>query len=161
MNKFTLGLRMSVSVLFCVILMAFTADVLLDEQLVYIQNKLTEHHDSERGTEKISRFQLNVTNTGFCRYRRYYPSGKVEYFSFNLAKFKDLDYYGTDEQGELYLRTTGENVIVQTYKDKRGGDVDSMATYMVIPLKNMDAQDLVDLSERLVKTNAQLLLAQK
>lgn len=160
MKMFTLGLRMSISLLFCVILMAFAAGVTIDEELIYIQNKLVEHHDSERGEERISRYQLNVTNTGFCRYRRYYASGKVEYFSFNLAKFKDLDYYGTDKQGELYLRTTGENVIVQTYKDKRGGDVDSMATYMVIPLKNIDAQDLVDLSDRLVKTNAQLL-AQK
>ncbi|MNL63796.1 hypothetical protein D3C87_1879620 [compost metagenome] len=58
------------------------------------------------------------------------------------------------------MRTSGENVIVQTYKDKKGGDVDSMATYMIIPLKNIEPQDLVDLSERLIKMNAQLL-AQK
>ena len=160
MNKFTLGLRMFLSILFCLILTAFSTGSLLDEQMIYIQNKLVEHHDSEHGTEHIQRYQLNVTNTGFCRYRRYYASGKVEYFSFNLAKFKDLDYYGTDKNGQLYLRTSGENVIVQTYKDKNGGDVDSMATYMMIPLKNIEPQDLVDLSERLVKMNA-LLLAQK
>lgn len=160
MNKFTLGLKMSLSILFCMMLMAFSADALLDEQLTYIQNKLQEHHDSEHGDEQIKRYQLNVTNTGFCRYRRYYASGKVEYFSFNLVKFKDIDYYGTDKSGQLYLRTKGEHVIVQTYNDKKGGDVDSMATYMVIPLKNMEPQDLSDLMERLVKTNAQLL-AQK
>lgn len=160
MNKFTLGLKMSLSLLFCLVLMAFSADKLLDEQLAYIQNKLLEHHDSTHEEEEVKRYQLNVTNTGFCRYRRYYVSGKVEYFSFNLAKFKDLDYYGTDKNGKLYLRTKGEHVIVQTYNDKKGGDVDSMATYMVIPLKNIEPQDLADLSERLIKMNAQLL-AQK
>jgi len=160
MNKFTLSLKMSLCLLFCLILMAFGADRLLDEQLTYIQNKLLEHHDSEHEEEQIKRYQLNVTNTGFCRYRRYYVSGKVEYFSFNLIKFKDLDYYGTDKNGKLYLRTKGDDVIVQTYNDKKGGDVDSMATYMVIPLKNIEPQDLADLSERLVKMNAQLL-AQK
>lgn len=159
MNKFTIGLRMYLSLLFCLILMAFSTDI-SNEEVVFIQNKLVGHHDNERGTEQIKRFQLNVTNTGFCRYRRYYASGKVEYFSFNLAKFKDLDYYGTDKNGVLYLRTSGENVIVQTYNDKRGGDVDSMATYMIIPLKNMEAQDLVDISDRLIKMNAHLL-AQK
>lgn len=158
MNKFTLSLKIVLFMLFCVVITAFSADGLLDEQLTYIQNKLVEHHDSEQAEEQIKRYQLNVTNTGFCRYRRYYESGKVEYFSFNLMKFKDLDYYGTDKSGKLYLRTKGENVIVQTYNDKRGGDVDSMATYMVIPLKNMEPQDLSDLMERLIKMNAQLLV---
>lgn len=160
MNKLTLSLKISFSLLFCLMLMAFNAATLLDEQFTYIQNKLVEHHDSEHGEAQIKRYQLNVTNTGFCRYRRYYLSGKVEYFSFNLVKFKDLDYYGTDKNGRLYLRTKGEDVIVQTYNDKNGGDVDSMATYMVIPLKDIEPQDLADLSDRLVKMNAQLL-AQK
>lgn len=155
MNKFTLSLKMSLAVLFCLVLSAFSADRFLDEQFIYIQNKLLEHHDSEHETEQIKRYQLNVTNTGFCRYRRYYVSGKVEYFSFNLGKFKDLDYYGTDKNGKLYLRTRGEDVIVQTYNDKKGGDVDSMATYMVIPMKNIEPQDLSDLMERLVSMKAQ------
>ena len=160
MNKLTLSLKISFSLLFCLMLMAFNAATLLDEQFTYIQNKLVEHHDSEHGGAQIKRYQLNVTNTGFCRYRRYYLSGKVEYFSFNLVKFKDLDYYGTDKNGRLYLRTKGEDVIVQTYNDKNGGDVDSMATYMVIPLKDIEPQDLADLSDLLVKMIAQLL-AQK
>lgn len=158
MNKFTLSLRMSLFLLFCLILMAFSGPALLDEEFTYIQNKLQEHHDNECDEAQIKRYQLNVTNTGFCRYRRYYVSGKVEYFSFNLVKFKDLDYYGTDKNGKLYLRTKGEDVIVQTYNDKKGGDVDSMATYMVIPLKNIEPQDLSDLTDRLLKMNAQLLV---
>ena len=160
MNKFTLSLKMSLCLLLCLLLMAFCIPGLLDEELAYIGKKLSEHHDSEHAKEQIKRYELNVTNTGFCRYKRYYVNGKVEYFSFNLIKFKDLDYYGTDKNGLLYLRTSGENVIVQTYNDKKDGDVDSMATYMVIPLKNIEPGDLSDLSERLVKLNAQLL-AQK
>lgn len=160
MNKFTLSLKMSLCLLLCLLLMAFGASRIFDGELAYIGKMLSEHHDSEHAEEQIKRYELNVTNTGFCRYRRYYVNGKVEYFSFNLIKFKDLDYYGTDKKGLLYLRTRGENVIVQTYNDKKDGDVDSMATYMVIPLKNMEPGDLSALSERLVKLNAQLL-AQK
>ena len=159
MNKFTLSLKMSLFLLLCLIFMAFTAGI-LDEETAYIQKKLAEHYDNEQEGRQIKRYELNVTNTGFCRYKRYFTNGKVEYFSFNLVKFKTLDYYGTDKNGKLYLRTKGEDVIVQTYKDNDGGDVDSMATYMVIPLKNIEPQDLSDLSDRLAKMNAQLL-AQK
>jgi len=160
MNKFTLSLKIPFSLLFCAIFMAFSWDMSLNEELVYIQNKLLEHYDSTHDEEPVKRYQLNVTNNGFCRYRKYYASGKVEYFSFNLVKFKELDYYGTDQNGKLYLRTKGEQVIVQTYGDKRNGDIDSMANYMVIPLKNIEPQDLVALSDRLIRMNA-LLLAQK
>ena len=160
MNKFTLRLKIPFSLLFCAIFMAFSWDMSLNEELVYIQNKLLEHYDSTHDEEPVKRYQLNVTNNGFCRYRKYYISGKVEYFSFNLVKFKELDYYGTDQNGKLYLRTKGEQVIVQTYGDKRNGDIDSMANYMMIPLKNIEPQDLVALSDRLIRMNA-LLLAQK
>lgn len=160
MNKFTLSLKMSLCLLLGLLLTAFSVSAIWNEELAYIGKKLSEHHDSECAEEQITRYELNVTNTGFCRYRRYYMSGKIEYFSFNLIKYKDLDYYGTDKKGSLYLRTRGESVIVQTYNDKKDGDVDSMASYMVIPLKNIEARDLSDLTERLVKVNA-LLLAQK
>ncbi|WP_316814043.1 hypothetical protein [Pedobacter heparinus] len=159
MNKFTLSLKISALLLLCPIFMAFNAR-LLDEYTDYIQQKLTAHYDNREEMQPIKRYELKVTNTGFCRYKRYFESGKVEYFSFNLVKFKDLDYYGTDKNGKLYLRTKGEDVIVQTYNDKKAGDIDSMAAYMMIPLKNIEPQDLSDLSERLVKMNAQLL-AQK
>lgn len=159
MNKFTLSLKISALSLLCLLFMAFNARS-LDEYTAYIQQKLTAHYDNEVEAQQIKRYELKVTNTGFCRYKRYFESGKVEYFSFNLVKFKDLDYYGTDKNGKLYLRTKGEDVIVQTYNDKKAGDIDSMAAYMVIPLKNIEPQDLSDLSDRLVKMNAQLL-AQK
>lgn len=159
MKKFTLNLRICLCALSCVILMAFSAQIILDEELAYLQKMLSEHYDSSREEKEIKRYELNVTNSGFCRYKRYFASGKVEYFSFNLIKFKGLDYQGTDESGEsgdLFLRTKGEDVIVQTYNDKVGGDVDSMAYFMTIPVKNMKTQDLSDLTARLIKMNAQL-----
>jgi hypothetical protein len=161
MNKFTLSLKMSLSLLLCMVFMAFGVRIVLDEETAYIQKKLTEHYDNEQGEEQIKRYELNVTNKGFCRYKRYFTSGKIEYFSFNLVKFKDLDYYGTDKNGQLYLRTKNDDVIVQTYNDKQAGDIDSMAAYMTIPLKNIEPQDLSDLSDRLAKMNAQLVLVQK
>jgi hypothetical protein len=118
------------------------------------------HYDDAVQSGQIKRYELNVTNTGFCRYRRYFVSGKVEYFSFNLKKFKDIDYYGTEKNGNLFLRTKGEDVIVQTYNDRKEGDVDSMATCMSIPLKNIEPEDLITLSDKLAKMNAQLV-AQK
>ena len=105
----------------------------------------------------MKKYELNVTNSGFCRYKRFYTSGKVEYFSFNLCKFKDIDYLGTDKAGMLILKTLGDDVIVQTYNDRKG-DVDSMANYMSIPMKNVEVEDLSALSERLVKMNAHLLV---
>lgn len=163
MKKFTLNLRICLCALSCVIFMAFSAKVILEEEMAQLQKMLTEHYDSSREEKEIKRYELNVTNSGFCRYKRYFSSGKVEYFSFNLIKFKGLDYQGigdSTETGNLFLRTKGEDVIVQTYNDKIGGDVDSMACFMTIPVKNMKTQDLSDLSERLVKMNA-LLPVQK
>jgi len=160
MKKFTLNIKMCLSLMICMVFMAFSARMNFDEQTAFLQKMLTEHYDKDAGSVQIKRYELNVTNTGFCRYKRFFAKGKVEYFSFNLVKFKDIDYYGTDKKGYLYIRTIGDDVIVQTYNDKRGGDIDSMASYMSIPLKNVEAQDLIAISERMIKMNAQLL-AQK
>ncbi|WP_285058909.1 hypothetical protein [Pedobacter ginsengisoli] len=155
MKKFTLLLKMCLFLFLCVVFMAFTPVFSFDEQVNYIQKLLSSHYDNTSGPLSVDRYELNVTNTGFCRYKRHFTTGKVEYFSFNLLKFKDLDYYGTDKSGDLFLRTKSDDVIVQTYNDKDEGDVDSMATYMVIPLKNMEPQDLSDLHEKLIKLSTQ------
>lgn len=160
MKKFTLNIKMCLSLMICLVFMAFSTAVNLDEQPVFIKKMLMEHYDESAGPAQIKRYEINVTNTGFCRYKRFFAKGKVEYFSFNLLKFKDLDYYGNDKKGTLLIRTLGDDVIVQTYNDKEGGDIDSMASYMSIPLKNIEANDLIAISERMVKMNA-LLLAQK
>jgi hypothetical protein len=159
MKKFTIKLKTCLFVLFCMFLMAFSIPPDLLEETVFVQKMLKDHYNELAIKPALKRYELNVTNSGFCRYKRFYTSGKVEYFSFNLAKFKDIDYYGTDKTGQLLLRTSGDDVIVQTYNDRQG-DVDSMASYMSIPLKNVEAEQLSDLSERLARLNAHLL-AQK
>lgn len=160
MRKFTLYLKMCFFIIVCLVFAAFSEAGLRDEQTEFIRQLLSEHHDSTQGKRQIRRYELNVLNSGFCRYKRYFDNGKVEFFSFNLEKFRDMDYYGTDKQGVLYLRTKGEDVIVQTYHDRRGGDIDSMSSYMAIPLKEIEPEQLTALSERLVRLNAQRL-AQK
>ena len=160
MKKFTLNLKMCLLLIIGLVWVAFTTSSQLDEQTAFLQKMLTDHYDESAGSSEIKRYELNVTNTGFCRYKRFFVKGKVEYFSFNLIKFKEIDYYGNDKKGTLFIRTTGDDVIVQTYKDRKGGDIDSMAAYMAIPLKNIEAQDLIAISERMMKMNA-LLLAQK
>ena len=157
MEKFTLNLKTGLCILICLVFMAFSAYIPLDEQFVYLQKKLVDHYDNTQESKEVKRYELNVTNSGFCRYKRYFNNGKVEYFSFNLMKFASMDYYGTDKNGKLLLRTKGEDVIVQTHNDKKG-DVDSMATYLSIPMKDMEPEDLVDLSERLTKLNGQILV---
>jgi hypothetical protein len=155
MKKFTLLLKMCLFLSVCVVFMAFIPVFSFDEQTSYIQKLLSSHYNDTSGSLAVDRYELNVTNNGFCRYKRHFTNGKVEYFSFNLLKFKDLDYYGTDKSGDLFLRTKSDDVIVQTYNDRDEGDVDSMATYMVIPLKNIEPQDLSDLNERLIRLNTQ------
>jgi len=140
-------LKMGVFIPVFVVFTAFSTAGLLEEQSIYIQKKLLEHYDANQEILKIKKTELNVTNTGFCRYKRHFENGKIEYFSFNLIKFKDLDYIGTVKSGRLVIRTLGEDVIVQTYNDKKG-DIDSMAAVMVIPLKQVEAEDLNDFAEK-------------
>ncbi|RDC56351.1 hypothetical protein DU508_12155 [Pedobacter chinensis] len=148
MKKFTIGLKISLISALSILLCAFSDPESLEQYVEYLQKSLTEHYDFSQESNQIKRYELNITNNGFCRYKRYFNNGKTEYFAFNLAKFKDMDYYGNTSSGKLYLRTKGDDVIVQTYKDK-GGDVDSMATQVIIPLKNIEAEDLNQIRDHL------------
>lgn len=150
MKKFTFALKLilisALGLFFC----AFSTYDSIDEYVNYLQKSLTQHYDSSQETTTIKKYELNVTNNGFCRYKRYFGNGKIEYFAFKLNKFKDLDYYGTTNSGKLFLRTKNDDVIVQTYNDK-AGDVDSMAAAIVIPLKNIEAEDLNQIKNSLTK----------
>ncbi|MDY0905692.1 hypothetical protein [Pedobacter sp. CFBP9032] len=150
MKKFTLCLKISLLSATAVFLCAFSDPESMEQYVGFLQKSFIDHYDSSQEVKQIKRYELNITNNGFCRYRRYFNNGKTEYFAFKLAKFKDLDYLGNTTAGKLYLRTKGDDVIVQTYKD-RGGDVDSMATEVVIPVKNMEAEDLNAIRENLTK----------
>lgn len=148
MKKFTLCLKITSYLVACFICISFLPKSVPNEEAEHVQQKLILHYNSLPESQKINKYELKITNNGFCRYKRFFSTGKVEYFSFNLVKFKDIDYFGTSQTGMLYLRTKGEDVIVQTYNDKKAGDIDSMATFMTIPLKNIEAEDL---NEFLVK----------
>lgn len=160
MKKFTLNLKIGVFFSACLTFLIFSGFELPEENTVFIQTMLNKYYDIDVQSKEMKRFELNVTNTGFCRYRKIYNNGKVEYFSFNLSRFKTMDYYGTTERGELYLRTKNDDVIVQTRNDKKG-EIDSMATYMVIPLKNIAADQLNALAENFKQANNLMLIANK
>ncbi|RZL48299.1 MAG: hypothetical protein EOP00_09580 [Pedobacter sp.] len=157
MKKFTLNLKKFVFISACIAFCVFSGFQLPEENTVFIQSMLTKYYDNDRQLKDIKRYEINVTNTGFCRYRKVFNSGKEEYFAFNLARFKSMDYYGTTAKGELYLRTKNDDVIVQTRND-RAGNVDSMGTFMVIPIKNIEVSELNALAENFKKMNANLVV---
>lgn len=159
MKKFTLNLKKCVFISLCIALCIFSGFNFPDDQTLFIQNLLIKYYDNDAQTKDVKRFEINVTNNGFCRYRKIYNNGKQELFAFNLSSFKTMDYYGSSTKGELYLRTKRDDVIVQTRNDKKG-DIDSMGTYLVIPLKNIEITELNALSESFQKFNA-ALVAQK
>ncbi|MGY3055356.1 hypothetical protein ACVWYG_003571 [Pedobacter sp. UYEF25] len=155
MEKITKALIIAAVAVVGLIFCAFSNPNPLNDHLIYLQKTLIDHYDTGQDQNTVKRYELNVTNTGFCRYRRFYSSGKTEYFSFKLSKFKDLDFFGTTQGGKLILRTTGDDVIVQTYND-RAGDVDSMTNSVSIPLKNIEVDDLNKIKVTAVKISGEL-----
>lgn len=156
MEKFTLSLKIGTSTLLCLCFLSFSTHSTPEEEANAVQQKLTDHYDSGADLRNIKKYELHVTEKGFCRYKRSFNNGKVEYFSCNLMKYKGIDYLGNTHKGVLLLRTKGEDVIVQTYNETRGDDIDSMATFMAIPLKDLEAEDLIDLSGKLQLLSSKL-----
>jgi hypothetical protein len=155
MKKFTVRLKRLIFLSATILFFAFTSRDLLNDQAIFLQKKLVDHYDREREPSAVARCELNVTSTGFCRYKRFCENGKVEYFSLNLMKFKEMDYLGTVAAGRLLIRTIGDDVIVQTYNTKND-DLDSMAAVMVIPLKNIEPEDLTAFSKAFLSMQAGL-----
>ena len=147
MKKLTKGLRYCALVASGAVLCAFCTFKQLEDEALFLEKKLIEHYDISQEGPDILSYELQVTNSGFCRYKRHFTNGKIDYFSFNTVKFKKLDYSGTTKSGRLFLYTIKDDVIVQTFNDNNG-DVDSMATYLSIPLKDIKPADLVDLTEK-------------
>ena len=155
MKKFTLYSKKYVLIAVIGLGFAFLAFHQPEEPTVFIQNTLTHFYNNDAESKPLKKVDINITNTGFCRYRKTFANGKQEYFAFNLSKLKDMDYYGTTNKGDLYLRTKNDDVIVQTRND-RNGDIDSMGTYLIIHLKNIDADQLNALSENFKKLKENL-----
>lgn len=91
---------------------------------------------------KLKKWELTLSSNAFIRMRRTYQTGKQEYFSFHLQRLDDMDYLGTVTSGTIKLRTADADIIVQTYNDRKGGDVDTMASVLSIPVKNMEPEKL-------------------
>ncbi|MDQ8054052.1 MAG: hypothetical protein REI78_13545 [Pedobacter sp.] len=155
MKKFTLNLKKCVFFLASLSFLLFSGFELPEEETAFIQNFLTKYYDKDGQNKDTKRFEINVTNTGFCRYRRILNNGKEEYFAFNLSRFKSMDFYGSTAKGELYLRTKNDDVVVQTRNDRKG-EVDSTGTFLMIPLKDVDETRLNELAQHFKQANEEL-----
>jgi len=119
-----------------------------DEALTWIHQCLTTSFD--RSAElKLQKHELNITPSGFLRVKKTYVNGKQEYFSFNIKRFKDLDYYGSNLNGRLLLKTIDDDIIVQTFNDPKG-NIDSMTNVLTIAVLNMEAERLDSLRNALL-----------
>jgi hypothetical protein len=119
----------------------------LNEQdwLIYANRCLSQSYDPS-GDEKLKKWDLSITGDAFFRLRKTYAKGRQEYYSFNLRQLNDVDYFRTANSGTLQLKTIADDIIVQTYNDRKG-DVDSMTTVLNIPIKNMEPERLDSLRE--------------
>ena len=97
---------------------------------------------------KLKKWELTLTDDSFIRLRKTYQNGKQEYFSFQLHRLDDMIYLGDINSGTLQLKAKTDDIIVQTYNDRKG-DVDSMASVLNIPVKNMQPERLDSLREAL------------
>ncbi len=115
-----------------------------DEQdwLLWANRCLSQSYDSSEDA-KLKKVEISVTTDYFVRLRKTYPKNRHEYFSFNLRRFNDLDYFGNTNNGTLQLKTIADDIIVQT------DDIDSMTTVLNLPVKNMGPERLDSLQEAL------------
>lgn len=116
-----------------------------EDWLIWTNKCLFQSYDPS-GDALLKKWDLSVTKDSFIRLRKTYAKGKQEYYSFNLHQFNDMDYLGSTHSGTLELKTTADDIIVQTRNDRRG-DVDSMATVLNIPVRNMEPERLDSLRE--------------
>jgi len=114
----------------------------MDEQemLNWSNRCLNESYDPS-GEAKLKKWELVLTNDAFIRLRKTYTNGKQEYYSFQLHRFTDMNYLGSTVNGTLQLKAKSDDIIVQTYNDPRE-DIDTMATQLSLPVKNMEPERL-------------------
>jgi hypothetical protein len=108
---------------------------------------LTKSYDATADV-KLKKFDISLTESSFLRLRKTYQNGKQEYFSLQLQQLSDVSYLGDTYKGILHLTAKDEDVIVQTYNDRKG-NIDTMATVLDIPLKNMEPERLDSLQRAL------------
>jgi hypothetical protein len=119
-----------------------------DEDWLTWGNKcLAQCFDPSAGP-KMKKWELTLTDDSFIRLRKTYQTGKQEYFSLHLQRLQDIDYLGDVDSGTLQLKAIADDIIVQTYNDKKG-NVDSMASVLNIAVKNMEPELLDSLRSAL------------
>ncbi|HEY0245234.1 MAG TPA: hypothetical protein VGC01_06690 [Mucilaginibacter sp.] len=114
----------------------------MDEQemLTWGNKCLMQSFDASTDT-KLKKWELELTPDAFVRMRKIYQNGKQEYFSLHLHRLTDINYLGTADAGTLQLQTIADDIIVQTHNDRKG-DLDTLATMLNIPVKNMQPERL-------------------
>lgn len=118
------------------------------EWLQWSNKCLNESYDPSNET-KLKAWELSITPEHFLRLRKTFQHGKQEYFSLYLHAFNDLDYTGNIDHGSLQIKAAEDDIIVQTYDDPKG-NVDSMATSLALPVKNMLPERLDSLKSALL-----------
>ena len=132
----------------CLLLVGFKTAP--DAQQIINWSNLTLSHIYDPSAEvKLKKWELTITEDYFLRLRKTFQNGKQEYFSCQLRRFNDLDYSGTTAAGTIKINTRADDVIVQTYNDRKG-DIDSMATSFNIPIKNIQPEQLDSLRTALM-----------
>ncbi|NEU09749.1 hypothetical protein GZH53_15590 [Flavihumibacter sp. R14] len=135
--------------------LAFKESAGLRELAEQTMIKLNSVYQADAAGAKLKKYELLINKDGFFRYRKYLQNGKQEYYSFNVIRFKDLDFLGNSASGTLILRTRSEDVIVQTYNDPKG-NIDSMAYQLQLPVKDIEAEDLHLIRENLLQIRREL-----
>ena len=127
-------------VLLAVLHFSFKTAMSEQEMIDWGNRCLTESYNPS-GEVKLKKWELVLTNDSFLRLRKTFTNGKQEYFSFQLHRFTDMDYLGNTLNGTLQLKAKADDIIVQTYNDPRE-DIDTMATQLNLPMKNMEPDRL-------------------
>jgi hypothetical protein len=121
--------------------------------LQWPQDYLSAHYDMTAGAQKLKKFELQLTPDGFFRLKKTFLSGKQEYFAFHLKKLDRFEYFGSVSGGTAYLSTLHDDIIVQTFNDRKG-NIDTMARLLTIPLKDIGAEELDSVAMLLKKVKS-------
>ena len=121
-----------------------------ENQLISWSGRCLLHWFNPESGLKLKKWELTVTGDCFLRFKKYYQTGKQEYYSFHLRRFKDVDYLGTTANGILRLHTNADDVIVQTYNDPKC-NIDSMSSVIDIPVREVIPEQLDSLRTNLLE----------
>jgi hypothetical protein len=143
--KFNKARLAVVAIILTVVFFSFKRTFDDQDWLAYVNRALPESYDQSTDP-KLKKLEIYLTPDYFVRLRKTYAKDMQEYYSFNLRQFNDIDYLGNTTTGILSLKTMADDIIVQTYNDRRG-DIDSMSTALDIPVKNMEPERLDSLRE--------------